>query len=52
MVMSQGDFPNTITNVLGLLVNKCEVLYDYRYDTISNIIHLKYDKIHEWYTIK
>ena len=46
--MSQADFLNTITNILGLSVKKDEVLSDDIYDTIYTIIHWKYDKIHEW----
>ena len=52
MEMAQADFLNTITNILGLLVNQHEVLSDGGYDTISNIIHWKYDKIHECFTTK
>ena len=48
MAMAQADFLNTINNVLGLSVNQREVLSDDRYDTISTIIHWKYDKICEW----
>ena len=50
--MAQADFLNTITNVLGLSVKQREVLSNYRYDTISNIIHCNYDKIREWCTTK
>ena len=50
--MSQADFLNTITNVLVLSFNQHEVLSDDRYDTISAIIHWKYDNIREWCTTK
>ena len=50
--MAQEDILNKITNVLGLSVNQREVLSDYRYDTISTIIHWNYEKIHKWYTTK
>ena len=45
-------FLNTITNVLGLSVKQLEVLSNDGYDTISTIIHWKYDKIHECCTTK
>ena len=45
--MAQEDFLNTVTNILVLSVKKCEVLSNDGYDTISAIIHWKYDKIHE-----
>ena len=50
--MSQAYLLKTITNVLGLSVKQHEVLSNYRYETISNIIHCKYDKIREWCTNK
>ena len=50
--MAQADFFNTVTNVLGLSDKQLEVLSDDGYDTIFNIIHWKYDKIHEWFTTK
>ena len=50
MEMSQADFLNTITNVLGLSVKQREVLYDEKYDMISTIIHWKYGEIREWRT--
>ena len=46
--MAQADLLKTITNVLVLSVKQREVSFDDGYDTISNIIHWKYDKIHEW----
>ena len=50
--MAQADLLNTITNVLALSLNQRKVLSDGRYDTISTIIHWKYDNIHEWFTTK
>ena len=50
--MAQAYFLNTITNVLGLSVKQRKVLSDDGYETISTIIHLKYDKIHECCTTK
>ena len=52
MTISKADFPNTTTNVLYLSVNQREMLSDDRYDTISTIIHWKYDEIREWSTTK
>ena len=48
MVMAQADLLNTNTNVLGLLVEQREGLYDDGYDTISTIIHWNYGEIREW----
>ena len=50
--MAQAYFLNTITNVLGLSVKQCEVLSDDGYDTISTIMHWKYDDIRDWCTTK
>ena len=50
--MTQADFLNTITNVLGLSVKQREMLSDYGYDTIFTSIHWKYDEISEWFTTK
>ena len=50
--MAQADFLNTIINALRVSVKKHEVLSDDEYDTISTIIHWKYDNIREWYTTK
>ena len=50
--MAQVDFLNKTTNALGLSVKQHEVLSDDGYDTISTIIHWKYDKIREWCTTK
>ena len=50
--MAQAYFLNTITNVLGLLSKQREVLLDDGYDTISTIIHWKYDNMCEWCTTK
>ena len=52
MAMSQAEFLNKITNVLGLSPKQREVLSDDGYDTISTIIHCNYDKISEWCTTK
>ena len=48
--MSQADFLNTITNILGLTVKQGEMLSDDGYDTISTIIHCNYSDICEWCT--
>ena len=50
--MTQADFFDTITNVLGLSVKQREMLSDDWYDTISTIIHWKYYNIREWFTTK
>ena len=50
--MSQADFINRITNILGLSVKQREVLSDDRCDTVSTIINWKYDEIHDWCTTK
>ena len=50
--MSQAHLFNTITNVLGLSVKQREVLSDDGYETMSTIIHWKYDEIREWCTTK
>ena len=50
--MSQADLLNTFTNVLGLSVKQCEVLFADGNDTISTIINWKYDKMCEWCTTK
>ena len=52
MEMEQADLLNTVTNVLGLSARQLEVLSYDRYETISTIIHWKYDKISEWCTTK
>ena len=52
MAMSQVDLLNTITRVLGLSIKQREVLSDDGCETISTIIHLKYDEIREWCTTK
>ena len=52
MEMEKAYLFNTITNVLGVSVKKHEVLSYEGYDTISTIIHWKYDNICEWYTTK
>ena len=52
MEIKQEDLLNTITNVLGLSVKQCEVLSDDGYDTISTIMHWKYDDIRDWCTTK
>ena len=52
MEISQAYFLNKITNVLGLSVKQCEVLYNDGYYSIYTIIHWKYDKIREWFTTK
>ena len=52
MEMAQAYLLNKITNVLGLSVKKREVLSNDGYDTISAIIHWKYDEIREWCKIK
>ena len=49
---AQIDFLNTVINFLGLLVRKCDVLYNDGYGTISNIIHWKYNMVREWFTTK
>ena len=46
--MALADLINTTTNVMVLPVKQREVLSNYRYDTISNIIHWYYDNIREW----
>ena len=45
--MSQADFLNTITNVLGISVKQSEVSSDDVYYTISTIIQWNYDEIRE-----
>ena len=50
--MVQADLLKKITNILSLSVNQREVLSDEGYDTISTIVHWKYDDILEWYTTK
>ena len=45
--MAQVYFLNTITNVLGLSDKQRDVLSYDGYDTISTIIHCKYDSIHK-----
>ena len=50
--MAQTDFLNTVINLLVLLVRKCDVLSNDGYDTISHIIHWKYNMVREWFTTK
>ena len=52
MALAQAYLFNTITNFLGLSFKQREVLSDDRYDTISTIMHWKYDDIREWCTPK
>ena len=52
MAIAQADFLNKITNVLGLSLKQSEMLSNDRYETISTIIHWKYDMIPEWCTTK
>ena len=48
----QADLLNKVANFLGLSIRKREVLSDDGYDTISTIIHWKYNKIRDWCTTK
>ena len=48
MATAKEDLINTVTNILVLAVSQSEVLSNGVYDTISNIIHWKYDQIREW----
>ena len=52
MAMAKADLINTITNVLVLSVNQCEVLSNDGCYTISTVIYCKYEEIHECCTTK
>ena len=43
MIMGKADFINKVTNVLGLLISKFEVLSNNVSEAIYNLIHWKYN---------
>ena len=52
MAMAKEDVLNKNANVLGISVKQCEVLSNDGYDTMSTIIHCKFDKIREFCTTR